>query len=227
MTTVTKMRLSKETRKILKHFSDISKSIWLQPGDILATRNQNGHVYGQAKIPEIFPHAEPVLIFDLQKFLSVLNMFENADLEFYDDYINITNGRSTVSYYYSEPMDQCPMAKTKAPNMPPIKGTFQLGDQDLTEIQKAASLIGVKDLHIIAGNGTIKMVLNNSQQSNAGEFELIVENNYSGPDYKGEISVDAVNLMPGSYTVDFTDTPITRFTHTNNNVVYYIAIAGD
>jgi len=44
-----------------------------------------------------------VPIWDLNKFLGVVSMFSNPDLEFHDNHVVVSNGRSSVTYYYSEP----------------------------------------------------------------------------------------------------------------------------
>jgi len=97
MSTVTKMRLSKETYNILKNFAAINSNILIKPGNILKTVSAGKNIFAEAKVVEDFD--VPVPIWDLNKFLGVVSMFNNPDLEFHDTHVVITNGRSSVTYY--------------------------------------------------------------------------------------------------------------------------------
>ena len=101
MTTVTKMRLSKETLNILKNFATINSNILIKPGNTLKTISPGKNIYAEAKVTEEFDTDVP--IWDLNKFLGVVSMFNNPDLEFNDSHVDISNGKSAVRYYYSAP----------------------------------------------------------------------------------------------------------------------------
>ena len=88
MTTVTKMRLSKETYNILKNFAAINSNILINPGNVLKTMSAGKNIYVEAKVTEDFDVAVP--IWDLNKFLGVVSMFANPDLEFHDTYVVIS-----------------------------------------------------------------------------------------------------------------------------------------
>jgi CRISPR/Cas system-associated protein Csx1 len=214
------MRLSKETFNILKNFSSINSNILIKPGNVLKTRSAGSNIYVKAKVQEDFD--TEVAIWDLNKFLGVISMFNNPDLEFHDTHVDISNGRSSVKYYYAE--KSLLTVPTKDINMPDVLFTFTLDEQDLNEIMKAASILQVNDLKIIAGDGKIRLTVDDSSNSTSDSFEIIVEENYDGPNYEGQITIGEIKFLSGSYNVDVTDTVVSRFTHTSQDITYFIAI---
>ena len=220
MTTVTKMRLSKETYNILKNFASINSNILINPGNVLKTVSAGKNIYVEAKITEDFDVAVP--IWDLNKFLGVISMFNNPDLEFHDTYVVISNGRSSVTYYYSETsLLTIPNREIK---LPKVTVNFELDEKDLNEILKAASILQVNDLRLIGEDGKFKIVVDDAGQSNTNNFEIVIDENYSGKDFSGIVNVSEIKFIPGSYTVELTDTIISKFTHKSLDLSYYIAI---
>lgn len=220
MTTVTKMRLSKETYNILKNFAAINSNILINPGNVLKTISSGKNIYVEAKVTEDFDVTVP--IWDLNKFLGVVSMFNNPDLEFHDTHVIISNGRSSVTYYYSEPT--LLTIPTRQLKMPDVLAKFDLDEKDLNEILKAASILQVSDVRMIGGEGKFKIVVDDASQSNTNSFEIVIDENYSGNDFEGTLDVSEIKFIPGSYTVELTDTVISKFTHNSIDISYFIAM---
>jgi hypothetical protein len=223
MTTVTKMRLSKETFNVLKNFAAINSNIIIHPGNTIKTMSLGKNIFAEAKVSEDFDVQIP--IWDLNKFLGIISMFANPDLEFHDNYVVISNGRSSVTYYYSDP--SLLSVPTKDVKMPKTTISFDLDEQDLAEILKASNILQVTDLRIIGNDGILKIMVDDSAQSTSNNFEIVVENNYSGKDFSGTISVSEIKFIPGSYKVELTDHNISKFTHKSLDLSYYISIERD
>lgn len=221
MNTVTKMRLSKETFNVLKNFSNINSNILIKPGNRLRTTSSGMNIYAEAKVQEEFD--TEVGIWDLNKFLGVVSMFNNPDLEFYDTHVNISNGRSAVTYYYSNP--KLLTVPTKEIKMPDVLFSFDLDEKDLNEILKASSILQVSDFSIRATEkDKLELVVKDSSSDSSNQFAITVDENYDGPDYDGTFKVSEMKFMPGSYRVDLTDTLVSRFVHKSQDLLYYIAI---
>ncbi len=220
MKTVTKMRLSKETINILKNFASINSNICIQPGNTLKTRSMGSNIFAIAKVQEDFD--TEIGIWDLNKFLGVISMFNNPDLEFHDKYVDISNGKSSVKYFYAQ--KSVLTIPTRDIKMPEVLFSFTLEEQDLNEIMKASSILQVSDLSIIAEDGKILIKVDDSTNNTSDSIELVIDEDYSGPDFRGMIKVSDLKFVPGDYKVDMTNTIIARFTHTSNNLVYYTAI---
>jgi hypothetical protein len=220
MSTVTKMRLSKETYNILKNFAAINSNILIQPGNILKTVSAGKNIYVEAKVTEDFDIDVP--IWDLNKFLGIISMFNNPDLEFHNTHVVITNGRSSVTYYYSEP--SLLTVPTREIKMPATVTRFDLEEKDLNEILKASSVLQVSDLRMVGADGKFIISVDDSGQSTSNSFEIVIDENYTGKDFEGTINVSEMKFIPGSYSVELTDTIISKFTHKSLDLSYYIAI---
>lgn len=220
MSTVTKMRLSKETYNILKNFAAINSNILIKPGNSLKTVSSGKNIFVEAKVTEDFDVEVP--IWDLNKFLGIISMFTNPDLEFHDTHVVITNGRSSVTYYYSEPsLLTVPKSEMKMPN---VVTQFELDEKDLNEILKASSVLQVSDLSMSGADGKFVISVDDSSQSTSNNFEIVIDENYTGKDFEGTINVSEMKFIPGSYTVELTDTVVSKFTHKSLDLSYYIAI---
>jgi len=220
MNTVTKMRLSKETYNILKNFAAINSNILIQPGNLLKTVSAGKNIYVEAKVTEDFDVDVP--IWDLNKFLGIVSMFNNPDLEFHDTHVVITNGRSSVTYYYSEP--SLLTVPTREIKMPATVTRFDLDEKDLNEILKASSVLQVSDLRMVGADGKFIISVDDSGQSTSNSFEIVIDENYTGKDFEGTINVSEMKFIPGSYSVELTDTIISKFIHKSLDLSYYIAI---
>jgi hypothetical protein len=214
------MRLSKETYNILKNFAAINSNILIQPGNLLKTVSAGKNIYVEAKVTEDFDVDVP--IWDLNKFLGILSMFNNPDLEFHDTHVVITNGRSSVTYYYSEPT--LLTVPTREIKMPAVVTQFDLDEKDLNEILKASSVLQVSDLRMVGADGKFMISVDDSGQSTSNSFEIVIDENYEGKDFEGTINVSEMKFIPGSYSVELTDTIISKFTHKSLDLSYYIAI---
>lgn len=220
MTTVTKMRLSKETFNILKNFSAINSNILIKPGNRIKTVSTGKNIFAEANVQEDFD--TEVGIWDLNKFLGVISMFNNPDLEFHDKYVEISNGRSSVKYYYSEP--SLLTVPPKDVKMPDVMFSFDLDEKDLNEILKASSILQVSNLNIVAKDGEIKIVVSDEKDDTSNSFSVTVNEDYSGPDYIGSLDVSDIKFLPGSYKVELSKGIVSRFKHSTQDLSYYIAI---
>jgi hypothetical protein len=212
------MRLSKETYTFLKNFSEINSNILIKPGNVIKTVSPQKNTYAEAKVQEEFE--TEISIWDLNKFLGIVSMFANPDLEFNENYVDISNGRSSVRYYYSEP--ELLTVPTKDFKMPPVLVSFDLDENDLNEILKASRILQVSDVQILGEDGVLKIIVNDETNDTSNSFTVIIDENYNGPDYDGMLNVSEIKFVPGSYSVSLTETVITKFSHKTQNLTYYI-----
>lgn len=220
MTTVTKMRLSKDTYNILKNFASINSNIMINPGNSLKTVSTGKNIYAEAKIAEDFDVSVP--IWDLNKFLGVVSMFNNPDLEFHDTHVVISNGRSSVTYYYSEPT--LLTIPNRSINMPVPTVEFDLDEKNLNDILKAASILQVNDLRMVAADGKVTISVDDASQSNSNSFTVEIDSDQINEEFDGIINVSEIKFIPGSYTVSLTSSIISKFKHKTLDLSYYIAV---
>lgn len=93
------MKLSDTTLKILKNFNSLNKSILFYPGQEIKNLSADGSVYMTAVIEEEIPKKFAIL--NIGELLQVLSVIENADIEFKDDHIFISNKTNSVVFKYA------------------------------------------------------------------------------------------------------------------------------
>ena len=84
------MKLSEQTVNILKNFSTINQNILVKEGSQLRTMSTMKNILAEAPVIEDFPH--DFGIYDLNEFLGVLTLVNDAELKFDNDsYIKLKN----------------------------------------------------------------------------------------------------------------------------------------
>ena len=139
------MKLNDQTVSILKNFSTINQNLVIKEGSEIATMSAMKNIVAKATVEENFP--VEFAIYDLNEFLSALSLFTNPDLDFQENYVVITEAGSkgkSLKYWYSEP--SVVTTPSKEVTMPSSEVKFPLQSNVLSEVQKAAAVIGAPDM---------------------------------------------------------------------------------
>ena len=152
-----------------------------------------------------------------------MSIFTNPKLDFNDDFVMMRGEKSndTLQYWYSDP--SVVTTVTKEITMPSTEITFTLSNEELSNITKAAAVIGAPDM--VLENGSLKVTDKKNDTANhfSMEVELLGEE-VRQPDYKFWFKVENLKLMPGTYDVNISSKRISHFKNTNVDIEYYIAL---
>ena len=212
------MKLSNGTINVLKNFSTINQNLVIKEGSDISTMSAMKNIVAKAKVEEDF--TKEFAIYDLNEFLSALSLFGTPDLDFQDDYVVITEEGSAKSlkYWYSDP--SVVTTPTKDITMPSNEVKFDFSSDSLAEITKAASVIGAPDM--VLENGKLRVTDKKNTTANDYATELDVPD--SDVDYKFWFKVENLKLLPGSYSVEVSSKNISRFSNSNVDIEYFIAL---
>ena len=153
------MNLSNETVSVLKNFSTINQNLVIKSGNNISTISAQKNIVAKATVKETFP--KDFAIYDLNEFLAALSLFQKPDLEFRNDFVVITENGSaakSLKYWYSDP--SVVTTTTKDITMPECEVSFSLDNNMLSDVQKAAAVIGVPDMVLqamTAGKAVLKV----------------------------------------------------------------------
>ena len=186
------MKLSKKTHAVLKNFASINQSIVLKPGSTIETISNLKDVYAKFQAEETFE--KEVAIYDLNAFLGVLSLFEDADLEFGDTSVIISQGNQKQQYFYAD-ASVITSPPEKGVNLPSVEVTGRLLKEQLTTLVKAAAANGATDLTF--SNGTAKV--HDKTVPNSNSFTL--ENVADEGDYNLSISVEKLKMVVDDFKV--------------------------
>lgn len=220
-TTINKINLSKETLSILKNFASLNSNILVKPGNVLRTITPSKNGMAEAKVSESFD--TEFGIWDLNKFLGVISLFNNPNFEFHDKYVIISGGGSQkVKYYYSEP--KLLTTPTKNVNMPDSVVSATLSGADFTQIQKASAVMQLPDLSFVNKNGSIVAAVTDLKDPTSNNYEVEVGDYDGNADFKFNFQIQNIKLLAGDYDINFAKNTVAEFSNVNTDLVYWFAM---
>ena len=214
------MKLTNETINVLKNFSTINQNLVIKEGSNISTMSAMKNIIAKATVEEKF--VKEFAIYDLNEFLSALSLFSNPNLDFNDDYVVITEDGSSgksLKYWYSDP--SVVTSPTKEVTMPSTEIKFNLSSDTLSEVTKAAAVIGVPDMVLESGELRVTDKKNDTANSYSTQ---VIDNDDTTENYKFWFKVENLKLLPGSYDVQVSEKKISYFKNSNLDIEYFIAL---
>ena len=107
--------------------------------------------------------------------------------------------------------------------------TFTLESDMLSDVQKAAAVIGAPDM-VLEGMdlGTAVIKVTDKKNTTANDYAVQVDVNSEDPDknvpYKFWYKVENLKLLPGTYDVEVSSAKISFLKNTNVDISYFIAL---
>ena len=211
------MKFSNETLTVLKSFTAINKSILLKPGKTLKTITPEKTLIAIAEIPDEIP--SQACIYDLSRFLSILSLYNNAEVEFLDKYFIISEGKQRTKYVYAD-VSMIHTPPEKDITIPSKDVVVNVSNNDLSSVLKAAGVLQFSEIAFV-GDGD-KCYLKAIDSSNEGADDYGVEIGETTDTFKVIIKTDNLKLMPLDYQVTLCSKGISEFK--GKDVTYYVAI---
>jgi len=218
------MKLSSESLAVLKNFASINSNIVFRGGTTIKTMSEAKNILASANVTEEFP--TDVGIYDLNEFLGVISMFNEPELDFYDNYVRIGEDNRAVQYFFSDP--SILTSPTKDIQMPDPEVSFTLGDSELATIRKAASTLSVSDLVVeckAPSEMGLTATVTDLADSTSNSFSLNLSS-VQMPDvpFRFVFSVSNFKILSGNYRVDVSSKLISHLTAESSDVEYWIAL---
>ena len=218
------MNLSNETVSVLKNFATINQNLVIKSGSNISTMSAMKNIVASAEVKEDFP--TEFAIYDLNEFLASLSLFEKPSLDFKDDFVVMTENGTALKYWYSDP--SVVTTVTKEITMPECEVSFSLENGLLSNVQKAAAIIGVPDM-VLEGmdSGIALLKVTDKKNATANDYAVKIDvNNDDGKNhpYKFWFKVENLKLLPGKYDIGVSSKNISHFVNTNVGIQYWIAL---
>ena len=221
---MSKVTLSKKTLDVLKNFSTINSSIVFRKGSTVRTISNAENILAKFTGEEVFP--SDFAIYDLSQFLSGISLFNDPQLEFTtSDFVNIKGGRQSAKYYFSDPEITLESAPERNVNFPGSDLQFNLSSDDLLALQKASAIYSLPDLTFFSeeGSDTIKLILRDKENDTSNTYDLTLAGSTTGT-FSLDLKIENIRVLPGDYTVKVSKHLISKWTNTDVDLTYYIAL---
>ena len=218
------MHISKETLSVLKNFRELNSNILVKTGNVIQTITPAKNVMSSAVVKENFP--TEFGIWDLGSLLGTISLFDDPNFDFQEKFVSITNGKSKVKYYYSEP--SLLTVPTKNVNMPDAVVSISLTEEQFNELKKAGSVLGLADLSFISDGESVVATLMDKSRATDNSYSIDIEGAVfdSGSKFNFDFKVDNLRFIPGSYTMNVAEKVVCEFVNTNIDLTYWVALEG-
>jgi len=217
------MKLSDKTLNLLKNFSSINQSILFKEGNTLRTISVMKNILAEAKITEDF--TKDFGIYDLNQFLNFLALYQPAELDFENDnYVVIKEGKNRSKYFFADP-NVIVVPPEKDIVLPSEDVCFELSTQQLDKLLKASAVGQLPDLSAVGENGVVKLVVRDKKNDTSNDFSIVVGETDS--EFVFNFKVENIKILPGSYEVVISKKLLSKFSHTDYDLIYHIALEPD
>jgi len=211
------MKFSNETLTVLKSFSSINKSILFKVGNVLKTITPEKTLIAIADIPDEIP--SDACVYDLSRFLSILSLYNDPDVEFEDKYFIISEGKRRTKYVYAD-ISMIHTPPEKEITLPSEDVVVNVSQGDLSSVLKAAGVLQFSEIAFVGESGKVFLKAIDSSNENADDFG--VEIGETDDTFKFIIKTDNLKLLPLDYEVTLCAKGISQFR--GKGVTYFVAI---
>jgi hypothetical protein len=216
------MKLSNDTREVLKNFSTINQNLLVKNGNVIGTMSAMKNIVSKATIPDTF--SQEFAIYDLNEFLSALSLFRDPTLDFNDKAVKLNEegGGSSLNYFFSDP-SIVTAPKTEI-TMPSVDVEFTFTQDTFNQILKASAVLGVPDV-VLKGTagGNIDLLVTDRKNDTSNDFSITVGEN-APSDFTYFFKVENLKLLAGDYKVEVSSKGISHFSNVSKPVEYFIAL---
>ena len=211
------MKFSNETLNVLKSFTAINKSILLNAGNTIKTITPEKTLIAIAEVPDTMP--SQACVYDLSRFLSILSLYNDPDIDFGDKYFIISEGKRRTRYVYAD-ISMIHTPPEKEITLPSADVTVNVSEGDLSSVLKAAGVLQFSEVAFVGESGKCYLKAIDSANSNADDFG--VEIGETADKFNVIIKTDNLKLLPLDYQVTICSKGISEFK--GKGVTYYVAI---
>ena len=210
------MKVSKSTLDTFKNFASINTNLLVREGQTLATVSNSMNILCRASVTESFPRE--FAIYDLNQFLSLLTMDENADLEFGDESVTVKTGVGKFEFFYAEPS----VIKAAPDKEIPVEEmySFSITKDNIQTIYRAASAISAPFLRVVGSGSEVFLSVGDPNTPKSNSFTMSLGD--SDREFDARLSIESLKVIPDDYEVTIGNKPVMKFE--NDDRTYWLAL---
>ena len=216
------MKLSKHTLNMLKNFSDINMSIEIKKGNVLRTVSVQKNILAQAELEDEFP--KDFAIYELNRFLGAVSLFDDPELEFNAKSVNIGTTKHSADYVYCDPSMIVTPPENNI-NFPDPEVKFTLTQDSLSQVMRASNVLGTPEIAIEGGphpNDSIRIKALDVNNDSTDTFQVVLDEK-SGNTFRYVFKTENMKMIPGNYDVEISSKGISHFSLQGAKLQYWIA----
>jgi len=216
------MKISKQTFDVLKNFSEINENLLIKPGNKLQTISVMKNVLAEATVEETFD--KEFAIYDLNSLLSVLSLYESPDVTLGDDFLTVSQGKSSSKFWYADP--SLVVSPTKAITMPSAEVKVRITQSNYTDLLKASNIMQLPDVGLVSDGDTINLIATDKKNQTSNQFNVEVAEG-TGTKFNFYFKRENLRMIPGEYDLIISQKNISHWINANKNLQYWVALETD
>jgi len=211
------MKIDTYTINVLKNFAKINPSIIIQEGNTLKTISPSKTIMAKAKVTTEFGNR--FAIYNLDRFISTLSLFNDPELTFSDKFVDIADSDKKTHYTYADE-NSITKVPEKEINLPSVDVSFKLTDANLKDIQRALGVLGLPEI-VVSGDGN-DISLQAADTKNPSGDVYSINIGASDKVFKAIFKSENIKIIPGEYDVSISSRGISHFK--GSEAEYWIAV---
>ena len=216
------MKISDNTKEILKNFSEINPNLMITPGKTIKTISTMKNILATADVEEDFP--QDIAIYDLSEFLGMMSLFSKPTFTFDEKFMTINEeGTSTKSKYFFADASILTIPQ-KDVKMPDTEVEFTLTEADLIKVKKAAAMLQLPDISVKSNDGDIMMSAIDKKNETANTYGVKVGVCDTNKSFDFHFKTEHLKMLPGDYNVYISSKLISTFKHKTKDLQYWVAL---
>jgi|TARA_R110000822_G_scaffold304501_6_gene429698 hypothetical protein len=215
------MQISEATANVLKNFSQINPSIQFKAGQILRTVSPQKTVMAKATIDDTIP--SDGAIYDLNRFMGVLSLFEEPNLVFHTSKVTVEKENRKINYTFADPQ-MIVTPPEKEINFPDPEVSVSASWSEMSQVLKAAAVMQLPEIAIIGSSGEIHLSAIDSKNPTADVYSAEIGN--TNDEFTFIFKVENLKLLNLSYLIEISAKGIAKFTSINTEgckLEYFVA----
>jgi hypothetical protein len=216
------MKISDNTKDVLKNFSTINSGIRVKQGNKLETISNMKNILAVATVSESFP--TNFSIYNLPEFLGATSLMEDPDFNFGETSLSIADNNSKLAYFYAS--EGMVVAPDKIITMPDAEIEFAVTSTLLNDLQKASSVLGVNDLVLGSDGMSISLTVCDKKNPTSNTFSRVVGEG-DGTTFSMNFKIENLKVLTGNYNVSVSSKGISHFVNSDIDLEYFIALEPD
>ena len=211
------MKLSDTTVGLLKNFAGINQNILIEEGKNIRTMSTMKNILASSPVAEEFPR--DVGIYDLNEFLGVLSMAKDADIQFEDNHMTVSSGKTKIKYMYSDPSILTVPPQTF--NAPEEDRMFRINKEELQSVLKASAVMQLPDITLVDRNLTATDLKNTTSNN----YTIELEGSFPLREHRLHWKAENLKMVPDSYRVGVSEAAnVSHWVNGATGLDYWIAM---
>lgn len=212
------MKFDARTLQILKSFSLINPSIHIKSGNVLSTISSTKTVMAKATLDTEID--EGFAIYDLSRFLGVLSLMEEPDLNLSDKVIKITGKNGDTINYTCADASNIVTPPDKDIKLPSEDVEFTMKEGDFSRVMKALSVLSLPEIAIVGDGKSVYLQAVDSKNPTADVYKTPVGE--TDRTFRVIFKSENLKIMPGEYRVVISAKGLSHFI--GDKIQYWIAV---